>query len=72
MTRLVENLGHAAFLDDLARIHHADPVAHFEDEPEIVRYVQKRGAVFLAEFGDQLDDSGLDRYVERGRRLVQQ
>ena len=36
VARFVEHLFDAAFLDHLAGIHHANAVAHFEDEAEIV------------------------------------
>ena len=59
-------------LDRLARIHDGDAVAGLEDQAEIVRDVDHRGAEFRGDLLDQLDDAGLDRDVERGGRLVEQ
>ena len=72
MAHLVEHLLDRADLDRLARVHHADPIAGLEDQAEVVRDVDHRGAEARADLLDQLDDAGLDRDVERGRRLVEQ
>ena len=68
----VEHLLDRAHLDRLARVHHRDAIAGLEDQAEIVRDVDHRGAEARADVLDQLDDAGLDRDVERGGRLVQQ
>ena len=46
------------------------PRWYFEDQAEIVRDVEKGGAVFATNFSDQLDDASLNGDVERGGRLV--
>ena len=68
----VEDVLDLAGLDRLAGIHDRDAVAGLEDQAEIVRHEDHRRAELLAEPLDQLDDAGLDRHVERGRRLVEQ
>ena len=68
----VEHVLDLAGLHRLAGIHDGDAVAGFEDEAEIVRHEDHRRAELLAEPLDQFDDAGLDRHVERGRRLVEQ
>ena len=60
------------FLDHLARVHDEHPVADLQDEAQVVRDVDLRGAVLAADVGDELGDAGLDRDVERGGRLVEE
>ena len=71
VAHLVEHLGHGPGLDRLARIHHRDPVAGLEDQAEIVRDVDHRGAEPAGDLLDQRHDPGLDGDVERRGRLVQ-
>ena len=60
-----------AFLDELARVEHADAVAHLRDHAEVVADEQHRGASSLPELRDQVEHLGLDGRVEPGRRLVE-
>ena len=72
MAHPVEDVLDRAGLHRLARIHHRDAVAGLQDQAEIVRDEDHRGAELLAEPLDQLDDAGLDGHVERRGRLVEQ
>ena len=56
----------------LAGVHHADAVAGLQDQAQIVADIDDRRAETLGKLGDQLDDAGFDRDVERRRRLVEQ
>ena len=58
-------------LDELARVHDADPVADLGDDAEVVRDVQDRDPGFRAEAREQVDDLRLRRHVETGRRFVE-
>ena len=57
-------------LDDLARVHDRDPVAHLGDDAEVVGDEDDRRAGLVAQVAHQVEDLRLDRHVERGRRLV--
>ena len=71
MAHLVEDLGDRPGLHRLARVHHADPVAGLQHQPEVVADEEHRGAELAPEILDQLHDPGLDGHVERRRRLVE-
>ena len=45
-------------------------VGHFGDHAQIVRDEQDRHAAFVAQLAQQVENLGLDRHVERRRRLV--
>ena len=60
-----------ALLDDLARVHHPDPVAQRPDDAEVVGDEQDRGVRLGLERADEVEDARLDRRVEAGRRLVE-
>ena len=70
MRRPVENVAHAAALDDLARIHHRDAVAQLGDQPEMMGDEQNRASSVLLKLLQQSDDLDLERGIERGRRLI--
>ena len=72
MAHGVEDFGDRADLHRLAGIHHRDAVAGLEDQPEIVRDVDHRGAELRGDLLDELDDPRLHRHVERRGRLVEQ
>ena len=57
-------------LDDLAAIHHGDPVGEMRDDRDVVRDEEVRDAEPVAQIGQQVDDRGLHRDVERRDRLV--
>ena len=57
-------------LDDLAEVHHGDPVADVADHREVVRDEDVGEAELALQIGEQVDDLRLDRDVERRDRLV--
>ncbi len=59
------------FLDDLAGVHHADPVAQRADDAEVVGDQQHGGVALLAQRADQVEHLGFHRGVEAGGRLVE-
>ena len=59
-----------AGLDDPAGVHDVDPVAHPGGDPEVVGDHQDGGPELGRQPLDELEDLGLDRDVEGGRRLV--
>mmetsp|Transcript_18259 Transcript_18259/g.28909 ORF Transcript_18259/g.28909 Transcript_18259/m.28909 type:complete len:656 (+) Transcript_18259:1222-3189(+) len=71
MLHLVKDLLDAAPFHSLAGVHHANPVAGFQNQAEVVRNKQHRSAVFLAQVFDQLDHRGLDRDIKSGGGLIQ-
>ena len=68
--RLAEQRRDVGLLDDLAGVHDRHPVAHLGDDAEVVGDEDDRGAGLVAQVAHQVEDLGLDRHVERGRRLV--
>ena len=71
VAHLVEHVLDRPGFHGLARIHHAKPVAGFQNEAEVVRDEQHRGAVFLAQVLDQFHHGGLHRHVERGGGFIE-
>ena len=57
-------------LDDLAEVHHRDPVGDLADDGQVVGDEHVGQAELVLEVLQQVDDLGLDRDVERGDRLV--
>ena len=57
-------------LDDLAGVHDRDAVAHLGDDAQVVGDEDDRRPGLVAQVAHQVEDLGLDRHVERGRRLV--
>ena len=70
VARLGEELVPLPALDDLAAVEHVDLVAQPRDDPEVVGDHDERRAGVLHELLEQGEDLGLDRHVERRRRLV--
>ena len=70
MLRLREQLVHRRLLGLPAGVHDKHAVGDIGDDAEVVRDQDDRGAEPLADVADQVEDPGLDRHVERGRRLV--
>src|SRR5262245_38687434 len=68
--RALENLRHGPTFDDAAGIHHRNAVAHPGDDPEVVGDEQDRHPRLRLQPLQQLQVLELDRYVERGGRLV--
>ncbi len=71
MLRVLEDGGGVALLDDLARVHHADPIAQRPDDAEVVGDEQDGRVGLGLERADEVEHAGLDRGVEAGRRLVE-
>ena len=57
-------------LDDPPRVHHVDPVGASGDDAHVVGDQQRGHAKARLEVIQQRQDLGLDRHVERRRRLV--
>ena len=57
-------------LDQLAALHHADPVREAAHEVEVVGDEEERHAHLGLQLVEQGEDLRLDRHVEGGRRLV--
>ena len=70
MRRPVEDLAHLGVLDDPARIHHGDVVAHPGDDPEIMGDEEEREIELPLQRAQEVEVLRLDRGIERGRRLV--
>ena len=67
---VVEEVVLRSALDGPARVHDHDAVGDVGDDPHVMGDENDRGAEVGLEPPDQLEDLGLDRDVERSRRLV--
>ena len=67
--RGVELAGGGDFYD-AAEVHDGDAVADVFDDRQVVRDEQIREIKLLLQVFEQVDDSRLNRYVERGDGLV--
>ncbi len=65
-----EDLLGRATLDDLAVLHHADPVGEAPHDAEVVGDEEHAHPLLALQLGQKLEDLRLDRDVERGRRFV--
>ncbi len=70
MLRALENLGGGALLDNLARLHHADPVGDPPHHPQIMGDEQQAQPLARLEVSQQIKDLGLDGDIQRGGGLV--
>ena len=70
MLGLAEDFEHRAVFDLLALEHHEHVVGDLGDHAQVVRDEDDRHAALVAELAEDFEDLGLDRDVERGRRLV--
>ena len=68
--RVVEQLVQRALLDHLPGVHHQHAVGDVGDDAEVVGDEHDRRARRVAEVTQLAQDLGLDRHVQRGRRLV--
>ena len=66
----LEDLAHAAGLDDAALLHDHDVVGEVADHRQVVGDEDEGDAEVAAQVGEELDDLGLDRDVEGGDGLV--
>ncbi len=70
MLGLGEQLVHRRLLRLAPGVHDHDPVGDVRHHAEVVRDQDDRRPELVAHVGEQVEDAGLDRHVERGRRLV--
>ena len=70
IARMVEHRIGFAFLDHRARLHDIDPVGNPAHDAEIVGDEHETHAEPLLQVAKQCQDLGLDRDIERRRRLV--
>ena len=68
---VVEHRFDIAAFDSFARVHDTDTVACFENEAEVVRYEQHRGAVFFAKILYKFHNSRFHSYVKRSGWLIE-
>ena len=64
------DVGPVADLDDLAQVHHRDPLAEVPHHGQVVGDEHERQAQLPLQVAQQVDDLRLDRDVQRGDRLV--
>ena len=57
-------------LHNLAGIHHRNPVRHLGDDPKIVRNEQQGHPALALKLTQHVEHLGLNRHVERRRRLI--
>jgi hypothetical protein len=65
-----ENLPHGSGFDDASGVHDGDAIRRLGDHPEIVRDEQHGQLECGLHLTQQIEDLGLNRHVERRRRLV--
>src|SRR2546427_4287724 len=70
MLGVVEELAHRPLLDDLAGVHHRDPVAHLRDDTQVVRHEDQGNARLPLDVLEEIEVLRLDRDVEVRGRLV--
>src|SRR5947208_15797968 len=69
--RLPQDLARRPFLDDAAKIHDGQPIAHMFDDGEIMRDKNISEVEARLEFDQQVEDLRLDRHIERRNRLIE-
>ncbi len=72
MHRIPEQVGGRLLLDDLAGVHHQDPVREVEHGADVVADEQHREALLGLQAPDVLQDLVLHHHVEAGGRFVEQ
>jgi hypothetical protein len=60
-----EELVRRSYLDHFAEVHDGDPVADVADDGQVVGDEDVGEPQLVLEIGEQVDDLGLDRDVER-------
>ena len=68
----VDHLLGGADLDDATEVHHADPIAHTGDHPQIVGDEEIGDVPLALEAGQEVQDVGLDRDIERRNDFIAQ
>ncbi|KWU68193.1 hypothetical protein AWW71_29380 [Bacillus cereus] len=66
----LEELLAAAHLDDLAQVHHRDPIGDVAHHTEVVGDEEIGQSHAVAQIRQQIEHLGLDADVERGDRFV--
>ena len=70
MRRVLQKLPGCRVFDDVAGIHHGDPVGLLGHDAEVVRDEDHSHVALPAQVVDQLENLRLNGHVERGRRFV--
>ena len=70
MVRSAEDRLRIADLHDPPEVHHGDPVGEVAHDAQVVRDDQVARLALELQLGEHVEDGGLDRDVERARRLV--
>ena len=70
MVLAVEHADGVAVLDDPPGVHHVDPLGEPGDDAEVVGDEHDGEVAVALHVGEHVEDLGLDRHVEGGRRLV--
>lgn len=68
---MIKQVIHGVFLDDLALLHHNDPVTALVDDVEIVRDEEVAQVVLPAQAHEQVEDLVLNGHVQGGHGLIQ-
>ena len=71
VTRSLDDLGGGRVLDDPPGVHDDDAVGHARHDREVVRDVDHRHALLVAEAVELAEDAILREHVEAGRGLVE-
>src|SRR5262249_62344444 len=66
MARVREDLADRAVLDQLARVHDADAVAHPDHRAEVVADEEHGGVMAAAQLAHEVEHRGFHRHVETG------
>ena len=70
MLRVVIELICVRDLHDLSKVHDRNPVRNVTDDQKIMRNKQIRHAELFLQILEHIDDLRLNRYVQRGYRLI--
>jgi hypothetical protein len=70
VARRLKHRRRRAFFDDLARIHHCNPIAPLCRDAKVVRDQEHRKASPLSQSIEQIEDLPFERAVKGSRRLV--
>ena len=70
MAASVENILSRASLDNLAGVHHADPISHFGDDRQIVGDQNDCHIEPLFKLGHECEDLSLNGDIKGGGRLI--
>ena len=68
---MIKQVIHGVFLDDLALLHHDDPVTALVDDVEIVGDEEVAQVILPAQAHEQVEDLVLNGHVQGGHGLIQ-